>query len=242
VVSGATKEFYFLEMNTRLQVEHPVTELITGLDLVEQMIRVAYGEKLPLSQADVKIDGWAMECRINAEDPFRGFLPSTGRLVKFQAPAEGNGVRVDTGVYEGGEISMFYDSMIAKLIVHGKDRQDAIERMRDASTAFVIRGISSNIPFQAALLQHRASARATSTPASSPRSTRRASTHRWCRTMIRRCSPQWPPSRAAATSSARCRSKASLPATAARSPPTGWWSWAASSIRCTPRPSTAVSQ
>ncbi|HNO64022.1 MAG TPA: biotin/lipoyl-binding protein, partial [Thauera aminoaromatica] len=154
VVSGATKEFYFLEMNTRLQVEHPVTELITGLDLVEQMIRVAYGEKLPLAQADVKIDGWAMECRINAEDPFRGFLPSTGRLIKFQPPAEGNGVRVDTGVYEGGEISMFYDSMIAKLIVHGKDRQDAIERMRDALNGFVIRGISSNIPFQAALLQH----------------------------------------------------------------------------------------
>ena len=154
VVSGATKEFYFLEMNTRLQVEHPVTELITGLDLVEQMIRVAYGEKLPLSQADVKIDGWAMECRINAEDPFRGFLPSTGRLVKFQAPAEGNGVRVDTGVYEGGEISMFYDSMIAKLVVHGTDRDDAIRRMRDALNAFVIRGISSNIPFQAALLQH----------------------------------------------------------------------------------------
>ena len=142
-------------MNTRLQVEHPVTELITGLDLVEQMIRVAYGEKLPLAQADVKIDGWSMECRINAEDPFRGFLPSTGRLVKFQAPQEVPGqVRVDTGVYEGGEISMYYDSMIAKLIVHGKDRQQAIERMRDALNHFVIRGISSNIPFQAALLQH----------------------------------------------------------------------------------------
>jgi len=154
VVSGATKEFYFLEMNTRLQVEHPVTELITGLDLVEQMIRVAYGEKLPLTQDDVKIDGWSMECRINAEDPFRGFLPSTGRLVKFQAPEEGNGVRVDTGVFEGGEISMFYDSMIAKLIVHGSDRDDAIRRMRDALNGFVIRGISSNIPFQAALLQH----------------------------------------------------------------------------------------
>ncbi|APR04562.1 acetyl-CoA carboxylase biotin carboxylase subunit [Thauera chlorobenzoica] len=155
VVSGATKEFYFLEMNTRLQVEHPVTELITGLDLVEQMIRVAAGERLPLSQAEVKIDGWAMECRINAEDPFRGFLPSTGRLVRFQPPAEVPGqVRVDTGVYEGGEISMFYDSMIAKLIVHGATREQAIERMRDALNAFVIRGISSNIPFQAALLQH----------------------------------------------------------------------------------------
>ncbi|MDP2880734.1 MAG: acetyl/propionyl/methylcrotonyl-CoA carboxylase subunit alpha [Azonexus sp.] len=158
VVSGATKEFYFLEMNTRLQVEHPVTELITGLDLVEQMIRVAYGEKLPLSQADVTIDGWAMECRINAEDPFRGFLPSTGRLVKFQPPRETSDAsgttRVDTGVYDGGEISMFYDSMIAKLIVHGKDRNTAITRMRDALNGFVIRGISSNIPFQAALMQH----------------------------------------------------------------------------------------
>jgi propionyl-CoA carboxylase alpha chain len=154
-VVGADKSFYFLEMNTRLQVEHPVTELITGLDLVEQMIRVAAGEKLSITQADVGIDGWAMECRINAEDPFRGFLPSTGRLVKFQPPAEIDGqVRVDTGVYEGGEISMFYDSMIAKLIVHGKDRQQAIRRMRDALNAFVIRGISSNIPFQAALLQH----------------------------------------------------------------------------------------
>ena len=155
VVSGATKEFYFLEMNTRLQVEHPVTELITGLDLVEQMIRVAYGEKLPLAQADVQINGWAMECRINAEDPFRGFLPSTGRLVKFLPPTEVPGqVRVDTGVYDGGEISMFYDSMIAKLIVHGSTREQAIARMRDALNAFVIRGISSNIPFQAALMQH----------------------------------------------------------------------------------------
>ncbi|MFV0663869.1 acetyl-CoA carboxylase biotin carboxylase subunit [Denitromonas sp.] len=154
VVSGATKEFYFLEMNTRLQVEHPVTEYITGLDLVEQMIRVAAGETLPLTQADVGIDGWSMECRINAEDPFRGFLPSTGRLVKFAPPLERDGVRVDTGVYDGGEISMFYDSMIAKLIVHGKDRDDAIQKMRDALNEFVIRGISSNIPFQAALLQH----------------------------------------------------------------------------------------
>ena len=155
VVSGATKEFYFLEMNTRLQVEHPVTELITGLDLVEQMIRVASGEKLPITQADVGINGWAMECRINAEDPFRGFLPSTGRLIKFQPPKEIPGqVRVDTGVYEGGEISMFYDSMISKLIVHGATREQAIARMRDALNAFVIRGISSNIPFQAALMQH----------------------------------------------------------------------------------------
>ena len=153
-VVGADKSFYFLEMNTRLQVEHPVTEYITGVDLVEQMIRVAYGEKLSFSQADVKLDGWSMECRINAEDPFRGFLPSTGRLVRFDPPAEREDVRVDTGVYDGGEISMFYDSMIAKLIVHGKDRNEAIQKMRDALNEFVIRGISSNIPFQAALLQH----------------------------------------------------------------------------------------
>jgi propionyl-CoA carboxylase alpha chain len=154
-VVGKDKSFYFLEMNTRLQVEHPVTELITGLDLVEQMIRVAAGEKLSFKQEDVQLNGWAMECRINAEDPFRGFLPSTGRLVKFAPPEEEPGqVRVDTGVYEGGEISMFYDSMIAKLIVHGATREQAIERMRDALNSFVIRGISSNIPFQAALMQH----------------------------------------------------------------------------------------
>jgi len=211
-VVGKDQDFYFLEMNTRLQVEHPVTECITGLDLVEQMIRVAAGEKLAITQADVKRDGWAIECRINAEDPFRNFLPSTGRLVRFQTPeqtmfqagvrpepttvrpelVEGRhatrastssartaggtaqtgggsartvdgsartgsdlyGVRVDTGVTEGGEIPMFYDSMIAKLIVHGKDRNEAIAKMREALNGFVIRGISSNIPFQAALLAH----------------------------------------------------------------------------------------
>jgi hypothetical protein len=153
VVGGKDKSFYFLEMNTRLQVEHPVTELITGLDLVEQMIRVAAGEKLPFKQ-EVKINGWAMECRINAEDPFRGFLPSTGRLVKYVPPPAEGGVRVDTGVYEGGEISMFYDSMIAKLIVHAATRDQAIARMRDALNEFVIRGVASNIAFQAALMQH----------------------------------------------------------------------------------------
>ncbi|WP_053843927.1 acetyl-CoA carboxylase biotin carboxylase subunit [Paracidovorax avenae] len=162
-VVGKDQDFYFLEMNTRLQVEHPVTECITGLDLVELMIRVAAGEALPLAQQDVKRDGWAIECRINAEDPFRNFLPSTGRLVRFQPPLESMfqadtekklGVRVDTGVYEGGEIPMFYDSMIAKLIVHGTDREDAIHKMRAALNGFVIRGISSNIPFQAALLAH----------------------------------------------------------------------------------------
>ncbi len=157
-VVGKDKSFYFLEMNTRLQVEHPVTELITGLDLVELMIRVAAGEKLPFTQDQVRLDGWAMECRINAEDPFRGFLPSTGRLVKYVPPPEtghGNaGVRVDTGVYEGGEISMFYDSMIAKLIVHATTRDQAIARMRDALNQFVIRGVASNIAFQAALMQN----------------------------------------------------------------------------------------
>ena len=162
-VVGKDQDFYFLEMNTRLQVEHPVTECITGLDLVELMIRVAAGEKLPLSQDEVKREGWAIECRINAEDPFRNFLPSTGRLVRFQPPSttmfQGNtealqGVRVDTGVQEGGEIPMFYDSMIAKLIVHGRDRLEAITKMREALNGFVIRGISSNIPFQAALLAH----------------------------------------------------------------------------------------
>jgi propionyl-CoA carboxylase alpha chain len=162
-VVGKDQSFYFLEMNTRLQVEHPVTESITGLDLVELMIRVAAGEKLPITQADVRREGWAIECRINAEDPFRTFLPSTGRLVRFQPPKEtmwaGDtqhryGVRVDTGVQDGGEIPMYYDSMIAKLIVHGKDRAEAIAKMREALNGFVIRGISSNIPFQAALLAH----------------------------------------------------------------------------------------
>jgi len=153
-VVGKDKSFYFLEMNTRLQVEHPVTEGITGLDLVELMIRVAAGEKLPFTQNEIKREGWAMECRINAEDPFRNFLPSTGRLVKYAPPPEVDGVRVDTGVYEGGEIPMYYDSMIAKLVVHGKDRLDAITKMRGALNAFAIRGISSNIPFQAALLAH----------------------------------------------------------------------------------------
>jgi propionyl-CoA carboxylase alpha chain len=162
-VVGKDQSFYFLEMNTRLQVEHPVTEAITGLDLVEWMIRVAAGEKLPFKQADIQRNGWAIECRINAEDPFRNFLPSTGRLVRFQHPEQTmfqsntallQGVRVDTGVQEGGEISMHYDSMIAKLIVHGRDRNEAIAKMREALNGFVIRGISSNIPFQAALLAH----------------------------------------------------------------------------------------
>ena len=162
-VVGKDQSFYFLEMNTRLQVEHPVTECITGLDLVEWMIRIAAGEKLSLQQSEVQRNGWAIECRINAEDPFRNFLPSTGRLVRFRPPVQTMfqanpeqlmGVRVDTGVMEGGEIPMFYDSMIAKLIVHGRDRAEAISKMRNALNGFVIRGVSSNIPFQSALLAH----------------------------------------------------------------------------------------
>jgi len=148
------RNFYFLEMNTRLQVEHPVTEYVTGLDLVEQMIRVAAGETLAFAQKDVKLKGWAMEARVYAEDPLRNFLPSTGRLVRYAAPAEDAHVRVDTGVYEGGEISMFYDPMIAKLVTGGKTRDEAIVRMRDALDAFHVRGISHNIPFLASVMAH----------------------------------------------------------------------------------------
>jgi propionyl-CoA carboxylase alpha chain len=148
------RKFYFLEMNTRLQVEHPVTELVTGLDLVELMIKVAAGEKLPLQQKDVQLNGWAVEARLYAEDPFRNFLPSTGRLVKYREPERGPDVRVDTGVYEGGEISMFYDPMIAKLCAYGKSRIDAIERMRRALDEFYVRGVSHNVPFLAALMAH----------------------------------------------------------------------------------------
>jgi propionyl-CoA carboxylase alpha chain len=164
-VVGKDRRFYFLEMNTRLQVEHPVTECITGLDLVEQMIRVAAGEKLAFVQAEVPRRGWAIECRVNAEDPLRGFLPSTGRLVTFRPPAQTlqaglpqaagtPGVRVDTGVYEGGEIPIHYDPMIGKLIACGPDRAAAIATMREALNAFVIRGVSSNLGFQSALLAH----------------------------------------------------------------------------------------
>ena len=150
------KNFYFLEMNTRLQVEHPVTELITGIDLVEQMIRVAAGQKLELQQKDIKINGWAIESRIYAEDPYRNFLPSIGRLVYYRPPAEeiedGVTVRNDTGVYEGGEISMFYDPMIAKLCVHAPTREMAIDHMADALDEFVLEGIQHNIPFLSAVM------------------------------------------------------------------------------------------
>ncbi|MBL6852796.1 MAG: acetyl/propionyl/methylcrotonyl-CoA carboxylase subunit alpha [Alphaproteobacteria bacterium] len=153
------RKFYFLEMNTRLQVEHPVTELITGLDLVELMIRSAFGEKLPIKQSDVGINGWAVEARVYAEDPYRGFLPSTGRLVRYRPPAErasrtGITIRNDTGVYEGGEISMFYDPMIAKLCTHAPTRTDAIDAMATALDQFRIEGISHNINFLTAIMHN----------------------------------------------------------------------------------------
>jgi propionyl-CoA carboxylase alpha chain len=157
-VAGQDKSFFFLEMNTRLQVEHPVTELITGIDLVEQMIRVAAGETLSIRQEDVHLKGWAVESRVYAEDPERGFLPSTGRLVKYQPPqemhADGITVRNDTGVYEGGEISIHYDPMIAKLVTHAGDRAAAIDAHAKALDEFVIDGIRHNIPFLSALMLH----------------------------------------------------------------------------------------
>ncbi len=157
-VAGQDKSFYFLEMNTRLQVEHPVTELITGIDLVEQMIRVAAGEELAIKQSDVQLKGWAVESRVYAEDPTRNFLPSTGRLVKYRPPEErrfeGVTVRNDTGVFEGGEISIYYDPMIAKLVTHAGDRLTAIEAQAHALDSFVIDGIRHNIPFLSSLMQH----------------------------------------------------------------------------------------
>jgi len=157
-VAGQDRSFYFLEMNTRLQVEHPVTELVTGIDLVEEMIRSAYGQKLRLAQSDVEVTGWAVESRVYAEDPTRNFLPSTGRLIRYRPPVEGvvNGVTVrnDTGVYEGGEISIHYDPMIAKLVTHASDRHSAIDAQAMALDSFVIEGIRHNIPFLSALMQH----------------------------------------------------------------------------------------
>ncbi|MDO9526005.1 MAG: biotin/lipoyl-containing protein, partial [Gemmobacter sp.] len=158
IVDG-NRNFYFLEMNTRLQVEHPVTELITGVDLVEQMIRVANGEKLSFQQSDLKINGWSMESRLYAEDPYRNFLPSIGRLTRYRPPAEGKTigggiVRNDTGVFEGGEISMYYDPMIAKLCTWGPTRADAIEEMRLALDTFEVEGIGHNLPFCSAVMEH----------------------------------------------------------------------------------------
>ncbi|PKP72810.1 MAG: acetyl/propionyl-CoA carboxylase subunit alpha [Alphaproteobacteria bacterium HGW-Alphaproteobacteria-6] len=157
IVDG-DRNFYFLEMNTRLQVEHPVTELITGVDLVEQMIRVAAGEKLPFTQSDLKINGWAMESRLYAEDPYRGFLPSIGRLTRYRPPVEAahatGVVRNDTGVFEGGEISMYYDPMIAKLCTWAPTRAEAIEGMRVALDSFEVEGIGHNLPFLSAVMDH----------------------------------------------------------------------------------------
>lgn len=148
------RNFYFLEMNTRLQVEHPVTEYVTGLDLVELMIRIAAGQRLEVAQADVRARGWAIEARVYAEDPFRGFLPSVGRLVRYAPPTQSEHVRVDTGVFEGGEVSIYYDPMIAKLITYGDSRQTAINHMREALNDFYIRGVSHNISFLAALIEN----------------------------------------------------------------------------------------
>src|SRR5271170_3697615 len=157
-VAGQDRSFYFLEMNTRLQVEHPVTELVTGIDLVEQMIRIAAGEPLKLRQNDVKLTGWAVESRVYAEDPYRNFAPSIGRLVRYRPPQEGEAdgvtVRNDTGVFEGGEISLYYDPMIAKLVTHAETRIEAIDAQADALDAFTIEGIRHNIPFLAAIMQH----------------------------------------------------------------------------------------
>jgi len=158
-VAGQDRSFYFLEMNTRLQVEHPVTELVTGIDLVEQMIRIAAGERLALKQSDVKLSGSAVESRIYAEDPYRNFAPSIGRLVRYRPPAEevrenGVTIRNDTGVTEGGEISLYYDPMIAKLVTHAKTRLEAIEAQADALDAFTIEGIRHNVPFLAAIMQN----------------------------------------------------------------------------------------
>ncbi len=165
IVSGADpsgESFYFLEMNTRLQVEHPVTECITGIDIVEQMIRIAYGEKLAFTQEEVKLEGWAVENRVYAEDPYRGFLPSTGRLVRYSTPVLGGmggiygveGVRVDDGVAEGGEVSMFYDPMIAKLVTYGATREEAVDKQITALDDFVIEGVSHNLDFLSAIMQH----------------------------------------------------------------------------------------
>src|SRR6516164_9584349 len=157
-VAGQDRSFYFLEMNTRLQVEHPVTELVTGIDLVEQMIRVAAGEKLKIRQADVKLNGWAIESRVYAEDPNRNFLPSVGRLTRYRPPQEGAAlggtIRNDTGVFEGAEISVYYDPMIAKLMTHAATREAAIDLQSHALDAFVIDGVEHNIPFLAAVMQH----------------------------------------------------------------------------------------
>ena len=206
-VAGQDRSFYFLEMNTRLQVEHPVTELVTGIDLVEQMIRVAAGEPLTLKQSDIKLNGWAVESRIYAEDPYRNFAPSIGRLVRYRPPAEGvrDGVTVrnDTGVTEGGEISLYYDPMIAKLVTHAKTRERAIDAQADALDAFTIEGIRHNIPFLAAIMQHPRWRAGKLRPASSPRNFRAVSSAR------RRPAPWRAPSPASRPPSTMCWASAS---------------------------------
>ncbi|MEM9777352.1 MAG: acetyl-CoA carboxylase biotin carboxylase subunit, partial [Chloroflexota bacterium] len=147
------KNFYFLEMNTRLQVEHPVTELVTGVDIVQEMLRVARGRELRYRQDDIKMEGWAIECRVNAEDPFMNFLPATGKLTTVTTPT-GPGVRVDTGVYAGAEITPYYDSMIAKLICYGKNRGEAILRMRRALREYHIMGVMTSIPFHLHMMEN----------------------------------------------------------------------------------------
>ncbi|MDP7545928.1 MAG: biotin/lipoyl-containing protein, partial [Alphaproteobacteria bacterium] len=148
------RNFYFLEMNTRLQVEHPVTEMVYGVDLVEQMIRIAAGEAITLGQDDVRADGWAIECRLYAEDPYRNFMPSIGRLVRCKPPVQTANVRVDTGVIEGSEITMYYDPMIAKLVTKGRDRAEAIAAMGEALDGYYVRGINHNMSFLSALINH----------------------------------------------------------------------------------------
>jgi propionyl-CoA carboxylase alpha chain len=153
-IMDKNKNFYFLEMNTRLQVEHPVTELITGVDIVELMIKIALGENLPFTQEEIKLKGWALESRIYAEDPSRGFLPSSGRINLYIEPQEGKNVRIDSGIYEGGEVSMFYDAMIAKLCTFGENRQEAIQNMRTALGTFAIGGVSHNISFLETIMRN----------------------------------------------------------------------------------------
>jgi propionyl-CoA carboxylase alpha chain len=148
------RNFYFLEMNTRLQVEHPVTEFVTGLDLVEQMIRIAAGERLSMRQEDIVLNGWSIEARVYAEDPARNFLPSIGRLVRYAPPAATGNIRIDTGVREGGEVSVFYDPMMAKVITHGRDRAEAIQRMGVALDSFVVEGVANNLGFLSNLMNH----------------------------------------------------------------------------------------
>ena len=149
------QNFYFLEMNTRLQVEHPVTEMVTGIDLVEQMIKVAYGEELDIKQNDIKTNGWAIESRVYAEDPYREFMPSIGRLSKYLTPEHSENVRVDTGIREGSEVSMFYDPMIAKLITHGENRDETIENMMNAIDQYVIDGLSHNLNFLSSIMHNK---------------------------------------------------------------------------------------